>query len=271
VTDSSLTVFELALEALRRPADRIEMADLLACDGYRRSSGQRTETLQFTAEQRQPEDQPRFNLPEACTSPTVAYADWASISAVLPDWGRVLYRLARGIGGPILEIGTGSGLSAAYLAHGLQRAGGKTLTTIEPQPQLAAIAAERLQAANLDNVQVVEEAQDLMAVPLARTVRPKLVHIDSDHRAAELLSLLDQLDGELGDCLICLDDIRWSPGMERVWRDLVATHDTIDFHLWGLASRPPQPQQHQRCYSGTPPRSLSGANITGPGPSPPCS
>jgi predicted O-methyltransferase YrrM len=262
MTDGSRTVIELALEALRRPADRIELADLLACDGYRKSSGQRPETLQFTAEQRQPEDQPRFNLPEACTSPTVAYADWASISAVLPDWGRVLYRLARGIGGPILEIGTGSGLSAAYLAHGLQQAGGETLTTIEPQPQLAAIAAERLRAANLGNVQVVEGAQDLMAVPLARTVRPRLVHIDSDHRAAVLLSLLDQLDGELEDCLICLDDIRWSLGMERVWNDLVATHDTIDFHLWGLAARPPRPQDRAHSYSGTAPRSVSGAAIS---------
>jgi predicted O-methyltransferase YrrM len=263
MTDNSQPVLERALEALRRPTDRAEMADLLSCDAYRKSSAQRTETLQFPADQRRPEDQPRFELSEASSSPTVTYSDWAAISAVLPDWGRVLYRLAREIGGPVLEIGTGSGLSSAYLAHGLQRAGDETLTTIEPQPQLADIAAERLQAANLDNVLVVQGSQDELAVPLASASRPRLVHVDSDHRAAELLRLLDDLDRTIDDSLICLDDIRWSPGMERVWGHLVATHDTIDFHLWGLAALPPQPQAQPRSYSGLAPRALRGANITG--------
>jgi predicted O-methyltransferase YrrM len=240
------------------------MADLLSCDAYRKLATERSETLRFIAEERPDEDQPRFKLPNSSSGPTVAYREWASVSAVLPDWGRVLYRLAREFGGPILEIGTGTGLSTAYLAHGLKRANAGTLATIEPQPQLSDIAQERLQAADLDNVEVVTGSQSELAVPLAHAMQPRLLHIDSDHRAEALLSLLKQLEPELGDCLVCLDDIRWSPGMERVWGHLLATHDTIDLHLWGLAARPPRPQVRPRSYSGTVPRSLSGANITGP-------
>lgn len=48
----------------------------------------------------------------------------AERSAVLMPFGRILYRIARSLGGPMVEVGTGSGVSTAYLAAGLARIGG---------------------------------------------------------------------------------------------------------------------------------------------------
>jgi len=255
-----VALIDVCVRALARDTDRAEVEDILRSEQVRRSGESATIPLDFGDDPRDRQDRCHFAKPDAGPGRGGTLGEWIRQSAVLPQWGRVLYRIAREAGGPILEIGTGSATSTAYLATGLRRADDATIvTSLEPNAVLASHALDVLAEAAIANVEIRSGSQEALGETLARSVAPRVVHIDSDHRAGPLLDLIEAITASAGPLIICLDDIRWSPGMEAVWDHLTRTLDTIDFGLWGIAATGDHPV---RTYQSQTPAYLHGTTAT---------
>ncbi|HEV7722796.1 MAG TPA: class I SAM-dependent methyltransferase [Iamia sp.] len=219
------------------PTDRAEVDDVLRAEGHRRVVQDDRTPLHLPAPAATPID--RCRLVGLADAEPGTVGRWSEVSAVALSWGRVLYRTARAVGGPIVEIGTGSGVSAAYLALGLARRGsGGDVVTIEAADVLAQRGPINLAASGIDGVTVIQGDQ-LAEAPAQLARRPALLHIDSDHAHASTRALLQLVARHVEDVTVVgLDDIRWSDGMERLWDEATAggfaTSGAIDLGLWGL-------------------------------------
>ncbi|MGH9213400.1 MAG: O-methyltransferase [Acidimicrobiales bacterium] len=181
-------------------------------------------------------DIPRADDEDATTE---TLGSWAARSAVLMPFGRVLYRLARMVEGSVVEFGTGSGVSAAYLSAGLERAGGDgRVVSVEAHPVLAERAEANLRSSGFHGVTVVLGQEREVAPNLLETVEPALVHVDSGHLYPDTAGLAELVAGHLDSVVVCYDDIRWSPDMARFWGEACGgrfrVSHAVDLDLWGV-------------------------------------
>lgn len=236
---SAAVLFDHAVAAVTSHPDRRELQDLIRVEHLRREAVANETNIFFEHDPRDQSDASVFDE-VSDRSGSIRLGDWARTSAVLPQFGRVLYRVALRTGGPVLEIGTGTGLSAAYLGLGLREASNPTLVSIEPNLALVDHARELLKPVELAAAQVVPGRQEDLAPHLLDDLQPRLIHIDSDHRRKPLDHMLSLIEATLRQAtVLCLDDIRWSEGMSDCWNELRAgghgTVGTIDLGLWGIA------------------------------------
>lgn len=87
-------------------------------------------------------------------------------------------------------------------------------------------------------VRVIEgDEQDEIGRSVRRD-RPAVVHVDSGHRHAPTEGLTGIATALDVDTVVCLEDIRWSRGMERIWREITTgrfgTAAAVDLGLWGV-------------------------------------
>ncbi|MCL6525077.1 MAG: class I SAM-dependent methyltransferase [Thermoflavifilum sp.] len=153
---------------------------------------------------------------------------------------RMLFHLCRFLQpAMVIELGTSLGLTTAYLATAVPHA---TVITVEGSKAVAAEARKHFQQLGLSNVHLREGLfADVLPEIVASLRKPFLLFVDGDHRyhstrqyVEPFLSLLGE-----GSCLV-IDDIHWSPGMQRVWDEL--HHDrrinlSIDIFFLGLLFR----------------------------------
>jgi predicted O-methyltransferase YrrM len=225
--------------ALTAPIDRTEMADILVAERMRRRVLADSSLVGFGIDRRESLDAPYF-VPDVGDARAQTVGSWAATSAVSAPFGRILYRIARALGGNILEVGTGSGVSAAYLASGSARSKQRgELISIELNPVLARRAALLLrETLGSGATRIVRADQgDYFDVLLDR-LKPRIIHIDSDHTYLAAAQLIRRVLSLHRSTVLCLDDIRWSEGMERLWDEIrgsdhVGTH-LFDFGLCGV-------------------------------------
>ena len=156
---------------------------------------------------------------------TVAKVCGASKSAA--D-ARLLYELAKAAGpGPILEMGTNVGISAAYLAAGRAAAGvAGPVVTLEGSKHRQDIARGVHANLGLGGVEyVLGYFDDTLGPTLAgfgeRGGRIPLAFIDGNHRHEPTLAYFEQVRPHLTpNAVVLFDDVRWSDGMERAWAEL---------------------------------------------------
>lgn len=143
----------------------------------------------------------------------------ASKSAV---WGLLLLRLVRALRPErCIELGTGVGLSGAYIAAGLELARAGRLTTIDGNAECVAIAKRVFAHLDLTSrTRVVHGrfTQVLDAVP-GRPPVADFAFVDGHHLEGPTLRYVERLARSQG--IIVIDDIRWSPGMRRAWLALM--------------------------------------------------
>jgi predicted O-methyltransferase YrrM len=120
-----------------------------------------------------------------------------------------------------LELGTGLGLTAGYIASALELNGAGTLISIEGCPQLAARAAENLARLQLRRVSVRQGRFDEALPRLLADGAFDFAYIDGHHEYAATLDYFDQI-ARCGpnDTTIVIDDIWWSDGMKAAWRSI---------------------------------------------------
>lgn len=247
--NSGPAVAERCRQALLAPTDRAEIIDVLRVGEMRKHVlADRT--------------------PMTAGQPGDDIGSWAERSAVLMPFGRILYRVARALGGPIVEVGTGSGVSTAYLAAGSARTGGGPMVTLELDPTLAERAQYRLRESNFTEVTVRQGDQADHLPDILIQMRPALVHLDSDHRHDNTVALLDDVAAiGPGPTVVCLDDIRWSREMEEVWAGLLSgahgTTHAFDLDLWGVVVLSASSPDKCLCEDLVPPRGLTSATIRG--------
>lgn len=170
-------------------------------------------------------------------------------TAINKRYGRLLHALVQHLKPRhILELGTGTGMSACYLATGHT---GAKCTTMEGNSQLTTIARHQLEKLGLHHIQYVNGPFDEVLPAYLATCPPlDFVFMDGNHRLEPTLRYFNLLKSKLtpGSCIV-VDDIRWSPDMWQAWKSLNTDTDitlSIDFYRLGLLFMQPgtAPQQH---------------------------
>jgi hypothetical protein len=252
------------LAAVTRPLDRAEMADVVSLERMRRRIVADATPIAFDAVDRDAADVSAWPVARDVDQPE-SVGTWAARSAIAAPFGRVLHRVARAVGGDILELGTGSGLSAGYLACGVARStrAGRVVS-VEPHAVLARRARVALDATFPErSVHLVQGAQEDCLDVLLDRMKPDVVHVDSDHTVRSMRAILGRLRSADGPIVVCLDDIRWSEGMTSVWDDLRGSTAfvslIIDLGLWGIVTVDPVHRGAPGYRRLDPPTYLSGA------------
>lgn len=172
---------------------------------------------------------------------TVTIRQLARHVASGPRVHRVLHHLAARSTGDVLELGTSLGLGTAAMASA---APSHTVHTVEAIDALEPVERRVWTDLNLTNIR--RHAGRFEEVIGA--LRPAggawgLIYIDGDHTEEATLRLVDRL-WETSDeqTVLVLDDIHWSPGMERAWRTIRADERftlSLDLHRLGILYRSP--------------------------------
>jgi predicted O-methyltransferase YrrM len=148
--------------------------------------------------------------------------DLARRTAVSSKRGRLLARLVDYMGpDTMIELGTGTGISSLYLA--MANPGAK-LHTCEGSTAVAGLAEEGFAKLGVDNIEVHRGCfSELLPGLLQQQASGLFIFIDGDHREANLISYVSQvLASGIKDLVVVLDDIHWSRGMQRAWKNIIS-------------------------------------------------
>lgn len=164
----------------------------------------------------------------------------AAADSAPSDQGRLLFHLARAFSpATVLEMGTNIGISAAYIALGLEYGDGGRLSTIEASEVRLDLARGFLDDLEIQNVDLVEGYfDDVLPDLLDRLEGVDVAFVDGNHRLEPTLRYFEQLRGHLpAGGLVVLDDIRWSEEMLEAWNSILASpemDEVIDLGRTGL-------------------------------------
>lgn len=171
--------------------------------------------------------------------------------AVSPRAGRHLFHLAR-LYHPrhMLDLGTGVGFSAAYLAGGSLNG---TCISVEGRAALSDLAGRGFRRLGLKNIQLVRSSfAKALADRKAAGTPLDLLHLDGDH-SREAVERTWWLSRDLlrENSLFILSDIYWSAGMQSAWQWLKQQEEvsySVDLFDLGVLffNRGPLQQQHYR-------------------------
>jgi predicted O-methyltransferase YrrM len=154
-----------------------------------------------------------------------------------PHWCEAFYRIAREMNPTcIVELGTGLGVSTLYWAKAAPAA---QVHTFEGDAALAAVSRTLVEEQIASNV-MLHEGLFAETLPrfLASNPRIDIAFIDGDHTYEATLNNFSLLLPYLHEnSLVIFDDIYWSRGMERAWKEIKALHQvnqSIDFYRLGM-------------------------------------
>jgi predicted O-methyltransferase YrrM len=124
----------------------------------------------------------------------------------------------------VVELGTGTGISSLYLGMACPRS---RILTCEGSPAIARLAGENIREMEVNNIAV---ACDVFLSWLPEALRQVsgelLLFLDGDHRGEHLLHYCSMVfNAGISRAVLVLDDIHWSAGMNRAWKQLVKSEE----------------------------------------------
>jgi len=135
--------------------------------------------------------------------------------------GQTLFRIAHFLGDElqrpleILELGSSLGITTSYLASVSSR---NSVMTIEGSPAALRLAQGTWRALKLENIRWVEGRIEDTLYIYARD-KLDMVFVDANHTYEATLSYMDYLLPRMTEKgIIIIDDIHYSPDMERAWQ-----------------------------------------------------
>jgi len=162
-------------------------------------------------------------------------------SSVSEKQGKLLHRIADWFNPEmIVELGTGLGISTLYLATGSP---GTPLHSIEGNTERATFAAQMVSRCALGPVSIHwGEMEEKLADILPLMPERFLAYVDGNHHFEPTVRYVRSLMERVGEeAVIILDDIYWSEGMYRAWKEIISWPETrvsIDlFHMGILLLR----------------------------------
>ena len=172
---------------------------------------------------------------------TMTVADVVSRAASPEIWAQFFYRLSRASRiKNILEIGTNLGISGQYFIKALEGKKNAKFISMEGVKVLCEIASTRFDLISDQNhYEVVHGLYDksLQNIVISN-IYFDLVFIDGNHRYEATLKYFELLKNNLSDsAIVVFDDIHWSSGMRRAWREICAQKGivfSINFFKLGL-------------------------------------
>ncbi len=145
----------------------------------------------------------------------------------------------------ILELGTCLGVSAAYLAEG----NSTKVSTIEGNEFLADLAKKALKEQGYDIRVVKGQFDEKLSRELEKLHLPWFIFLDGNHSLDATIRYFEMIvERATQDCVLVLDDIHWSKGMEEAWNRIIEDKRvplSVDlFDLGVVFFRFNQPKQH---------------------------
>jgi len=141
-------------------------------------------------------------------------------SSIRHKYGRVLYSFVKEFKpATIIELGTGIGISTAYLAKACPEC---RVITIEADQGKMKFASNVLEQIGLENITFLTGFfRELLSDALREVNHPLLVFVDGDHSYYRTIEYFTEIKKSANsETIIILDDIRWSEDMEKAWNEI---------------------------------------------------
>lgn len=156
-------------------------------------------------------------------------ADLVRAKAQPPLWALLLLRLVREFRpATCLELGTGTGISAAYQAAALRLNGRGRLVTIEAAATRVDLARRNFDGLGLGDIDVrLGRFQDVLDDVLRELGEIDFALIDGHHAEQATIDYFHDVAAHLAETsVLVFDDIDWSEGMARAWKAIAADERT---------------------------------------------
>jgi len=148
-----------------------------------------------------------------------------------------LYRLiAKFRPGTMVELGTSIGLTALYLAKGAPES---RLYTIEGCPELFRFSKALIQKQGVKNIiSVTGNFNGALPQLLSEISTLDFIYIDGNHAYEPTIRYFNlALEKKRPSTIMVFDDIYWSSGMERAWKEICSHPEvtlSLDFFHFGI-------------------------------------
>ncbi len=174
----------------------------------------------------------------------------ARYSVITPKKAQLLFRLVEYFKPKtILELGTSLGVSTLFMALAADNFATQIIT-FEGCPQIAEKAKENFEELEQENIEIIVGNIDkTLPKTLCSLTSLDFVFLDANHRYEPTLNYFNQILKKChNDTIIILDDIHWSEGMEKAWKEIIK-HEKVTvsidlFQLGLIFLRKEQPKQH---------------------------
>jgi predicted O-methyltransferase YrrM len=129
----------------------------------------------------------------------------------------------------VIELGTSLGIATAYLAKANTQ---NYVHTFEGNNSLARKAQKLFDQLKCENVDILHgDIDEMLPRKLAQLDKIDFALIDANHTYDAALNYFDLLQEKISDTgVMIIDDIRWSPAMNRAWNNLVA-RETVSISI----------------------------------------
>lgn len=136
----------------------------------------------------------------------------------------------------ILELGTCLGVSTLYLAKAYKKA---NVYTLEGNPDYAALARKAFIEFQTPNITLIEgDIHQTLQIAIDRIPSLDFAFLDAHHAYEPTVQFFKTCLTKINEhSIIILDDIHWSPEMERAWetiKTMPEVKQTIDLFQFGI-------------------------------------
>lgn len=135
----------------------------------------------------------------------------------------------------ILELGTNLGMATAYMHSADKNA---TVVTVEGSPEISELAKENFQSLGYKTIKLINQPFDeYIASGHQGVLNSELVYLDGNHRYECTLAYIDKVwSDEARTKVAIVDDINWSPEMNKAWEEIRHRRDchSIDLFKMGI-------------------------------------
>lgn len=165
-------------------------------------------------------------------------ADIANSSLTKPKYAQLLFRLVNYFQPTnIVELGSSLGLTTSYLASVSKSA---EVYSFEGDKSISKIASNNFKSLQLNNINLNVGEFSKTLKPWLDSIDDKLdfIFLDGNHRYESTIEYFELFLPHIHSATIMvLDDIRWSNGMERAWKELIDRSEvgvSVDVFQFGL-------------------------------------
>ena len=136
----------------------------------------------------------------------------------------------------IIELGTSLGTTSAYLASACKES---QVYTFEGSPEIAKVAERNFDHLKIKNIDLtIGEFDTQLATKLSNIDTVDFAFIDGNHRYEPTVKYFEMLlEKATPNSVFIFDDIYWSEGMTRAWKEIIARPEvivSIDIYRMGI-------------------------------------
>jgi len=158
----------------------------------------------------------------------------ARIAGTPIKYGRLLHKIINYLNiNNIVELGTSVGIGSLYLSASDKI----SLTTIEGDKELCNVAKKYFEIANRSNIKTINgNFDEVLDDIFANNSTIDMFYIDGNHSYEATIRYFNKcLQHSHKETLFVFDDIYWSAGMEKAWKEITENPKvTLSIDIWKM-------------------------------------